>query len=164
MKISVFVICDEVIIYLLLCNLHDCTFKNRRCYYFDKMINFEDFNLDNILIDEKLYENTLVYNISYKNLIGAKPLLIRFDKIDGFIRGYDGTRYLVLFGAEKCDFIYNMIRYLIGVESDITYSISQNLAKIKVVLCDSLLLVKTLTLHNAYKLTGSVFNKDKISY
>ena len=27
-KISVFAICVEVIIYLLLCNLHDCTFKN----------------------------------------------------------------------------------------------------------------------------------------
>ena len=26
-KISVFVICDEAIIYLLLFNLHDCTFK-----------------------------------------------------------------------------------------------------------------------------------------
>ena len=26
-KISVFVICVEAIIYLLLCNLHDCTFK-----------------------------------------------------------------------------------------------------------------------------------------
>ena len=26
-KISMFVICDEAIIYLLLYNLHDCTFK-----------------------------------------------------------------------------------------------------------------------------------------
>ena len=59
-----------------------------------------------ILIDEKLYENSLVYNnISYKTLINAKHLHIRFDKIDGFIRVYDGTRYLVLFGSEKNDFI-----------------------------------------------------------
>ena len=40
----------------------------------------------------------LVYEVSYKNLIGAKPLQIRFDKVDGV---YDGTRYLVLFGGEK---------------------------------------------------------------
>ena len=33
--------------------------------------------------------------------MGAKPLRIRFDKIDGFIRVYDTTRYLVLFGDEK---------------------------------------------------------------
>ena len=29
-----------------------------------------------------------------RSLIGAKPLRIRFDKIDGLIRIYDGTRYL----------------------------------------------------------------------
>ena len=28
-KISVFVICDEATIYLLLNNLHDCTFKSK---------------------------------------------------------------------------------------------------------------------------------------
>ena len=35
---------------------------------------YEDFDLDNILIDEKSYENILVHNNSYKILIGAKPL------------------------------------------------------------------------------------------
>ena len=35
-----------------------------------------------ILIDEKLYKNISVYNISYKNLTAAKPLRIRFDKKD----------------------------------------------------------------------------------
>ena len=34
-------------------------------------------------------------------MIGAKPLRIRFHKADGFIRVYDGTRYLVLFGPEN---------------------------------------------------------------
>ena len=90
------------------------------------MIKIEDFNLDNILIDEKSYENILAYNISCKNLIAAKPLCIRFDKIDGFIRVYDGTRYLVLFGSDKYDLIYNRIRYLTGVKSGITYVISHN--------------------------------------
>ena len=52
----------------------------------------------------------LVYNISYKTLVDAKPLCIMFDKIDVFIRVYDGTIYLVLFGSEKYDFIYNRIR------------------------------------------------------
>ena len=45
---------------------------------------------------------------------------------------YDGTRYLVLFGSEKHDFIYNRIRYLISVKSSITFVISHNYAKIKV--------------------------------
>ena len=41
-------------------------------YYFDDIIKIEDFNLDDILIDEKSYENILVYNISLADLI-AKP-------------------------------------------------------------------------------------------
>ena len=71
------------------------------CYYFDGIIKIRDFNLDNILVDDKSYKNILIYNISYKTLIGAKPLHIRFGKVDGFIRVYDGTRYLVLFCPEK---------------------------------------------------------------
>ena len=44
----------------------------------------------------------------------AKPLSIRVNKIDGFIKVYDETRYLVLFNSEKYDAIYNRIRYLIS--------------------------------------------------
>ena len=59
--------------------------KNRTCYYFDDIIKIENVHLDNILIDEKLYENALVYNILYQSSIDSKPLRIRFDKTDGFI-------------------------------------------------------------------------------
>ena len=54
--------------------------KNRKCYYFDDIIKIEDFDLDNILLDEKSYKNTLLYDISYKILIGAKSLRNRFVK------------------------------------------------------------------------------------
>ena len=47
----------------------------------------------------------IVYSISYKTLIGDKLLRIRFDKLEWFIRVNDGTRHLVLFGAERYDFI-----------------------------------------------------------
>ena len=56
-----------------------------------------------------------------QKLICAKQSRIRFDKIDGFIRVYDGTRYLVLLESEKYNFIYNRIRYLTKVKSGITY-------------------------------------------
>ena len=36
------------------------------CYYFNDVIKIEDFDVDNILIDEKSYENILVYNSSDK--------------------------------------------------------------------------------------------------
>ena len=59
----------------------------------------------------------MVYNILYKTLIGEKLLRIRLDKVDGFIKVYDGTRYLVLFGPEKYDAIYNKIRYFVSQKS-----------------------------------------------
>ena len=132
--------------------------NNRTCYYFD------DFNLDNILIEEKAYENILVYNISYKNLI-AKLLRIRFDKIDGFIKIYDGTRYLVLFASQKKnDSIYSRIRYLTSVKSGITYIILHNYAKIKVNSYNSLPLEKTMPFHDVLILIKSDFDKDKVNY
>ena len=66
----------------------------------------------------------------YKSLIDCKPLCIRFIKSDEFIRIYDRTRYLVLFGKAKY-LICNKIRYFISVKSGITYIISHNYAKIK---------------------------------
>ena len=128
------------------------------------ILKYEDFNLDNILIDEKSYENILVYNISYKSVIGAELLRIRFDKTDGFIRVYDGTRYLVLFKGEKYDFIYNKFRYLIGVKSGITYVISHNYAKVKVDSYDYLPLEKTMAFHNVIIHIMSVWNKDQNHY
>ena len=68
-------------------------------------IKIGDSNLDDIFVDEKPYKNVLVDKISCKTLIGAKALRIRFDKVDGFIRVYNGARYLVLFGVEKYGFI-----------------------------------------------------------
>ena len=44
------------------------------------------------MIDEKSYKNILVYDISYKILVGEKPMRIRFDKVYGFSRVYDKTR------------------------------------------------------------------------
>ena len=116
------------------------------------------------MLDEKSHKRILVYDILHKTWVGAKALLIGFDNVDGFIRVYDGTRYLVLFYQEKYDVIYNRIRYLIGVKSGITYEISHNYAKFKVDSYDWLPLEETLILHNIIIFIISVFNKDKDNY
>ena len=70
--------------------------KNRTCCYFDDIIKLDNFDLDNISLDKKSHGNILIYNILYKNLIDSKPLRIRFDKTDGFIRIYDGMTELYI--------------------------------------------------------------------
>ena len=133
--------------------------KNRRCYHFDDIIKLDDFDLDNILIDEKSPENTFIYDISYKTLIYSKLLHIRFDKVDGFIRIYDKTGHLTLFRSDKYDGIYNRIRYLMSLKSGIIYIFSHYFANIKFDSYDSLPTEKILTLHNVIILIKSVLNK-----
>ena len=67
------------------------------CYYFDDIINGIDINFSDILLDKKLNENVSVYDFSYKTSSGQKPLGIRFNKIDQFIRVCVGEfRFFVL--------------------------------------------------------------------
>ena len=96
--------------------------------------------------------------------MGAKPLRTMFDKIDEFITIYNGIRYLVLFGPERYDAIYDRIRYLISEKSGITYSISHIFAKIRTDSCNTLPIEKTLTFHNVIILVKSVVNKNKSKY
>ena len=76
------------------------------CYYIDDIIKIEDFDPDSILINKKSFENIWLRNILYKNLIDSKPLHIRFDKKDEFIRVCDGTGFLVLLRIVKYDYSY----------------------------------------------------------
>ena len=117
------------------------------------------------MTDEKSQKDILIFDILYENLIGAKPLRIRFDKIDGFIRSYDGTRYLRLFGSEKFDAIYNRIGYLTSLKNSITYVFFFHYyAKIKVDSYDSLLIEQIFALHNVIIPIKSVLNKDQNQY
>ena len=103
----------------------------------------------------------MIYDISYKTLIGPKPLQIRFDKIHGFIKIYDGTKYLALFGSENYDAIYDRIRYLINLNSGIAFIFAHYFAKIRADSYDFLPIEKRLTLHNVIIHIKSVLSKNK---
>ena len=71
--------------------LKEINIKNCTCYYFEDIIIFwdKDIEFSDTLLDEKSYEtsdNILIYDISNKTSTSAKPLHIRFDKIDGSIK------------------------------------------------------------------------------
>ena len=73
--------------------LKEIDIKNRTCYYFDDIM--EVYSGD-ILLDKKTYKDILIYDISQKTFMGLYPLRIRFYKIDGFIKIYDGIKYLLM--------------------------------------------------------------------
>ena len=102
-------------------------------------IEIEDFDFENILLDELPCENILIYDISHKAFIGAKPLRISLDRVNILSEIYQSlTEYLVLFGSEKYDANYKRSRYLISqkVESR-TFSaiIMHKLQLIHVIIC-----------------------------
>ena len=64
--------------------------------------------------------------------MGEKPLRIWFDKIDAFVKIYDGIGYLVLFNQGWYDEIFDRIRYLISEKSGITDKINHNFTRIRI--------------------------------
>ena len=72
-------------------------------------------------------------------------MILNLYILGSVIRAFDGTRYLVVFGSEKYDFIYKSIWCLRRVKSGIIYITSHNYTKIKVDSYDSLPLEKTMT-------------------
>ena len=107
----------------------------------------------NILLNKKSYKthgNIFNYDISYKTydmtFHSSKPLRIRFDEIDGFIKIFDDIRYLVLLSYEIYGTIYNRITYRLSEKSGITDSNNRNFARFKIDSYSSLLIEKALTL------------------
>ena len=75
-------------------NSKETDIKNRTCYYFNDIMRNIDINFSDFFLD----------------------LCIRFDKINGFIKIYDGIRYLVLLDYARCDKIFGRIKYLISYQ------------------------------------------------
>ena len=76
-----------------------------------------------------------------------------FDKIDEFMKIYDGIRYLVLFGHSWYDKICDKIKCLKSEKSGITASINHNFARKRIDSYNYLAIEKILTFHNVIILT-----------
>ena len=115
--------------------LKEIDIKNRTCYCFDDIITDRDIYSVDLLFDKKPYEtykNILIYDISYKTSTSAKPLCIRLDQIDGFIKVLDRIKYLVLFNYGYFHKLCDRIKYFIIEKSGITDSINHNSGKIRI--------------------------------
>ena len=74
-----------------------------------------------------------IFQFTCKTSTSPKPLRIRFDKIDGFIRVRGSEfKHLVLFDHGLFDKICDKIKYLISKKSGITNSINHNFGEIRI--------------------------------
>ena len=91
--------------------------------------------------------------------MGSTPLQIRFDEIDGFIKIYDGTRYLQMFS----NILYDTIKYPISKKTGIADSINHSFGRIRSDSHNSLPIEKVLTFHNVVILSKSVVTSIRIT-
>ena len=75
-------------------NIKQINIKNRTYYFFNDMINIEDFDSKLLKIDKKSFKNIDIYYIGnitikkiehYDNIHSVNPLYLVIGKVDGFI-------------------------------------------------------------------------------
>ena len=76
--------------------------KNRTYYFYNDIINIEEFNLGLLKIDKKLYRDIDICYIGYitikktvdcKNIYNVNPLYLIIGKVDGHIEEHSGNIY-----------------------------------------------------------------------
>ena len=72
-------------------NIKQIKIKNRTYYFFNDMINIEEFDSSLLKIDKKSYKNIGIYNIEYitikkiddyENIYSVSPLYLIISKVD----------------------------------------------------------------------------------
>ena len=88
-------------------SVKDINIKNRTYYFFNYIIDIENFDPNSIKIDEKLYENILVYYIGYGaikkdlKIYSVNPTYLIFRYVNGYFGEIDVNRYLTLVPTNK---------------------------------------------------------------
>ena len=82
----------------------DIDMKNRTFYFFNDTVNIKIFYLNNNKIDEKSYQNILIYYIGYVTIKDSKyvknfsvnPLHIIFSNVNEHFQEINKSKYLTL--------------------------------------------------------------------
>ena len=78
--------------------------KNRTCYFYNDMINLENFQSSLLTIDKKHYKGIDIYYIGYitikeiddwGNIHSVNPLYLLVNHASGYIEGKNGNKYLI---------------------------------------------------------------------
>ena len=81
--------------------------KNQACYFFNDIINIENFDPNNIEIDDKLYKNIFIYYIGYVTLkkylqiYSLNPLYLVFTYVNGYFEEINGNKSLTPFSTNE---------------------------------------------------------------
>ena len=78
--------------------------KNQTYYFFDDMINLENFESNLLKIDKKHYKSIDIYYLGYitikkvgdcENIHSVNPLYLLINQLSGYIKEKNGNKYLI---------------------------------------------------------------------
>ena len=151
--------------------------KNRIYYFYNDIINVEEFDSNLLNIDKKSYKDIDIYYIGYitikkisdfENICSINPLHLITRKVDGHIEEKNGSKYLVFDSAdENKEVLKKYTELWNGVKNEIETinggkkgEYGKGFIKIKFDTEDNLPLNKQLKLHLLTIIVRSVFEKD----
>ena len=152
--------------------------NNRTYYFYNDIINIEEFDSNLLKIDKKSYKDIDIYYIGYitikkiddcENIYSVNPLYLIIGKVDGHIKcKKDGSKYLVFDSTDEnkevleiytelWDGIKNQIETINGGKIG---KYGKDFIKIKFVTDDKLPLNKPLKLRTLTIIIRCVFEED----
>ena len=159
--------------------IKDINIKNRTYYFFNDMINIENFDSNLLKIDKKLFKNIYIYYIGYitmkdsdhVNIHSVNLLYFIIDKVNGYIEESNENKYLNIASAHINKEIFTKYTKLsdktknqIEKINDKPCEYGKDFMKTKLESDDNLLLNKTLKLHNLTIVVRSGFQENNKYY
>ena len=150
--------------------------KNRIYYFYNDIIDLENFKSNLLTIEKKSYKNIGIYNIGYitikkiddcKNINSVNPLYLRITHTSGYIEEINENKYLIFDSIDenkellkKYNDVFNGIMVKIKEISNGECDYEKDYMKIKFNSDDYLPLNKPLEFHNMTITIRSVFEED----
>ena len=155
--------------------------KNRTYYFYNDIIDIQDFDSNLLKIDKKSYKDIGIYNIGYitkkevddcKNINSVNPLHLNITHANGYIEEKSVNKYLVFDSMElhstdentelikKYNDVFNGIRDKIKEINSKEFDYEKGYMKIKFNSDDDLPLNKPLKFHLMTITNRSVFEED----
>ena len=150
--------------------------KNRTYYFYNDIIDLENFDSSLLKLDKKSYKDIGIYNIGYitikkigdcKNIYSVNPLYLRITHANGYIEERDENKYLIFdFVDENKELLkkyndaFNGIIDKIKKVGNNKCDYEKDYMKIKFNSDDSLPLNKPLNFHNMTITIRSVFEEN----
>ena len=154
--------------------------KNRTYYFYNDVIDMENFDAKLLKIDKKSYKDNDIFNIGYvtkkkisncRNIISVNPLYLGIAYVNGYIEEKDSNKYLAFDSADenkellkKYGDVFNGIMSKIREIDDDWLEYAKDYMKIKFSSDDDLPLNKSLKFRLMTITIRCVFKEDNELY